>query len=261
MVMETLEMDTLPMPTSSGGSPITIVDTAKQANLIDWEDTENTSASITQEELEELVQNALTYAEENNLQEKLNKDTDGDGLLDVKEERTYGTDPLKADTDGDGLSDYDEIKIHKTSATKKDTDGDGLSDKKEIEEYKTNPSEKDSDSDSFDDLIEINAGSNPLEASSAPKDDDGNDIEDEWEELFQVKVKDGSQDSDEDGIPDKEEYSYGTNPLEKDTDKDGFTDAEEIYDMGSDPLLFTTTANMPVQITNPLDGLLCFYTS
>jgi hypothetical protein len=254
MVMETLEMDTLPMPTGSGGSPITIIDTATQANLIDWEDTENTSTPITQEELEELVENAKTYIEENNLEETLNKDTDGDGILDVKEEKTYGTDPLKTDTDGDGISDYDEIKTHKTSATKADTDGDGIPDYDEINKYKTNPLNKDSDGDSFEDMIEIKAETNPLQGSSFPQDSDGNKIEDEWEELFQIKVKDGSQDSDGDGIPDKEEYSYGTNPLEKDTDNDGFTDAEEIYDMGSDPLSFTTTADTPVQITNLKDG-------
>lgn len=38
----------------------------------------------------------------------VNKDTDGDGVLDW-EENLWGTDPLKADTDDDGVSDAEEI--------------------------------------------------------------------------------------------------------------------------------------------------------
>ena len=43
-----------------------------------------------------------------------NPDTDGDGLFDGLEVRTYKTDPLSVDSDGDGFSDYDEVRIHKT---------------------------------------------------------------------------------------------------------------------------------------------------
>ncbi len=42
-------------------------------------------------------------------------------------------------------------------------------------------------------------------------------------------------DSDEDGLTDKEEHRYGTNPYKMDTDGDRFTDKEEV-DAGSDPL-------------------------
>ncbi len=41
-------------------------------------------------------------------------DSDGDGLFDHEETKTYGTDPFAADTDGDGLSDGDEVLIHGT---------------------------------------------------------------------------------------------------------------------------------------------------
>ncbi len=43
------------------------------------------------------------------------------------------------------------------------------------------------------------------------------------------------QDKDQDGISDKEEYSYGTDPEKKDTDGDGYSDKVEI-ESGYDPL-------------------------
>jgi len=39
-----------------------------------------------------------------------NPDTDGDGLFDGEEVRSFGTDPLKSDTDGDGFSDGEEVR-------------------------------------------------------------------------------------------------------------------------------------------------------
>ncbi|MFA5954129.1 MAG: hypothetical protein WC817_01150 [Patescibacteria group bacterium] len=39
-----------------------------------------------------------------------NPDTDGDGLFDGEEVRSFGTDPLKPDTDGDGFSDGAEVR-------------------------------------------------------------------------------------------------------------------------------------------------------
>ncbi|MBI4250244.1 calcium-binding protein [Candidatus Uhrbacteria bacterium] len=44
-----------------------------------------------------------------------------------------------------------------------------------------------------------------------------------------------AQDSDEDGLSDKEETSYGTDPESIDTDKDGFSDYNEL-NSGYDPL-------------------------
>lgn len=42
-------------------------------------------------------------------------------------------------------------------------------------------------------------------------------------------------DSDQDGLTDEEEYSYGTNPHEADTDRDGYNDGAEVI-AGYDPL-------------------------
>ena len=64
----------------------------------------------------------------------LNKDTDGDGLLDGQEVFLYGTAPLEEDTDGDGLTDYAEVWLHFTDPTNPDSDGDGLPDKEELEQ-------------------------------------------------------------------------------------------------------------------------------
>ncbi len=61
-------------------------------------------------------------------------DTDGDGLLDSKEDQIK-TDPKKIDTDGDELTDRQEIEIYKTSPLKKDTDADGFSDGAEVRNF------------------------------------------------------------------------------------------------------------------------------
>lgn len=61
-------------------------------------------------------------------------DTDGDGLLDSKEDQIK-TDPKKIDTDGDELTDRQELEIYKTSPLKKDTDADGFSDGAEVRNF------------------------------------------------------------------------------------------------------------------------------
>lgn len=58
-------------------------------------------------------------------------DADNDGLTDA-EELTLGTDPNNFDTDGDGLDDGAENDIHGTNPREPDTDGDGTSDFDEI---------------------------------------------------------------------------------------------------------------------------------
>ncbi len=55
-------------------------------------------------------------------------DSDGDGLWDVDEQNTYGTNPYEWDTDGDGLSDRQEITETATDPNLYDTDGDGMGD-------------------------------------------------------------------------------------------------------------------------------------
>ncbi len=113
---------------------------------------------------------ALSKIQEETIEDIDTKDTDGDGLYDVYEEKGIRvsngeiiyTDPLKADTDEDGISDYEELggvitrtignekstnlslpiserksirttvaKKQKSSPRLKDTDGDGIADKKD----------------------------------------------------------------------------------------------------------------------------------
>ena len=71
-------------------------------------------------------------------------DSDDDGLPDVAERYTK-TDPHGRDTDGDQLADGDEVRLLFTSPLQADTDADG-----------------------FDDLVELKAGTDPLDAADRP---------------------------------------------------------------------------------------------
>jgi hypothetical protein len=61
----------------------------------------------------------------------ISDDPDYDGLM-TSEETALGTDPLNSDTDGDGLSDFDEVRTYFTDPLLTDSDGDGMSDFAEI---------------------------------------------------------------------------------------------------------------------------------
>ena len=64
-------------------------------------------------------------------------------------------------------------------------------------------------------------------------DDDG--MADAWELLyFGNLARDGTSDSDSDGLTDLVESEYGTDPHSLDSDGDGFKDADEV-EMGTDP--------------------------
>jgi len=81
-------------------------------------------------------------------------DSDGDGLLDVAETITYGTDPSSADTDVDGITDDVEINPYGTDPNDWDTDGDFLEDNDEFV-YGASPLVADSDGDSLSDGYEV----------------------------------------------------------------------------------------------------------
>ncbi len=49
-------------------------------------------------------------------------------------------------------------------------------------------------------------------------------------------VSQGYTDRDADGVSDRTERAYGTDPNRVDTDRDGAWDGEEIFDLGTDPL-------------------------
>ena len=112
----------------------------------------------------------------------------------------YDGDSFELDTDGDGISDGME-KIFGTDYKNPDTDGDGLTDYQEIYLTMTDPLKTDTD---------------------------GNGISDAQEDL------------DSDGLNNKAEFDYGTDPTCADTDRDNLTDYEEIYVYGTNPLIKDT---------------------
>jgi hypothetical protein len=65
-------------------------------------------------------------------------DSDADQLSNV-EELALGTDPLNPDTDGDGLNDYQEARSYGTSPLLIDSDSDGVSDYAEIITWNSDP--------------------------------------------------------------------------------------------------------------------------
>ena len=77
---------------------------------------------------------------------------------------------LIGDIDGDGLATYLEIQYN-TNASNYDSDSDGVNDWLEINAYSTNPLDPDTDQDGYLDGEEIDAGSNPLDPKSYPKDE------------------------------------------------------------------------------------------
>jgi outer membrane protein OmpA-like peptidoglycan-associated protein len=156
----------------------------------------------------------LTNKEEKELgTDPNNPDTDGDGLNDGEEIRTYKTNPLVADTDGDGLKDGAEVKTHKTDPTKADTDGDGLKDGEEVNKYKTDPLKADTDGDGLKDGEEVNAyKTDPL------RPDTDNDLLKDGEEVNQYKTDPLKADTDEGTVIDGKEVANNTNPLDPSDD-------------------------------------------
>lgn len=201
---------------------------------------------VTEEELEGMMSRLKLYMESEDYTEGQGADDDFDGLTNYMERKVYLTDYLNEDTDGDLLRDGEEILVHKTSPFLADSDGDGVSDYDEVKVYGTNPLKMDSDDDGFTDSIEIELGSDPLDEMVMPVDEDKNSVDDVWEETFAITVIDGIQDTDGDGVSDKVEYQWGTNPTLVDTDNDGYSDAEEILDYGTNPL----DSNDPGELEN-----------
>ncbi len=127
---------------------------------------------------------------------KMNVDTDGDGLCDYVEKEMLGTDYQKKDTDGDGLNDYSEVYLCDTDPLNADTGKTGVKD-----------SLKDTDGDKLTNAEEIKLGTSPT-----------------------------LTDTDEDGLNDYDEVNkHRTDPLKEDTDGDGISDNGEIK-LGLDPL-------------------------
>jgi outer membrane protein OmpA-like peptidoglycan-associated protein len=184
-----------------------------------------------------------------------NADDDNDGLTNP-DEKLLGTDPMNPDTDGDGLLDGAEVKTFKTNPLNPDTDGDGLKDGEEVMTYKTDPNKVDTDVDGLKDGEEaMKYKTDPLKADT---DDDG--LKD-GEEAMKYKTDPLKADTDGDGLKDGDEVmKYKTDPLNPDTDKDGLKDGEEVIKYQTDPLNPDTdsgTINDGTEVkrgTNPLDA-------
>lgn len=104
------------------------------------------------------------------------------------------------DNDEDGINNYYES-IYGTDKDKADTDGDTLSD--------------------FEELMAIGT-------DATLYDTDGNGI------------CDADEDFDEDGLTAIEELSYGTNTMAEDSDLDEISDYDEIFEIGTDPVMEDT---------------------
>ncbi len=192
-------------------------------------------------------------------------DTDGDGIADEDEDKTYASqfpclDSGNPDSDGDSILDGVEL-LSGTNPCKADTDGDGLMDGEEDGNHngiqdldETDPRRADTDEDGAPDGVELEWHTDPLLA-----DTDGDGIPDGLELHFSAVCKTisfeigaptcshpgvkGSQtvgiDSDGDGILDGAEdrnhngiWDEGElHPMLADTDGDGLSDAQEDKNM------------------------------
>lgn len=154
--------------------------------------------------------------------------------------------PSSEDTDNDGWLDAWEMKYFgalttiiadASSATGEDNDGLSFA---EEHLYGTDPTNTDTDSDGTSDLAEINAGTNPLDATNTPADSDSDGLPDWWEAAIgkhlpgQPTKLDPAADEDSDGATNLEEFNAKTDPTNSDTDGDGVSDGDEI-DAGTDP--------------------------
>ena len=209
------------------------------------------------------------------------KDSDNDGLSD-KEEAKYKTDPNNPDSDGDGKSDKEEVNkdsdgdgiIDALESAKLDSDNDGVVD--ELDSENNNP-HNDSDGDTFSNVVEKEANTNPLDPNSKPvikdldkdnipdevdSDIDGDGLSNKAEELIKSDPRnpdtdgdgklDGIEkgiDSDGDGVPDilesakidsdgdgvVDELDNDDKNKENDSDGDGYSNIAE-KKAGTNPL-------------------------
>ena len=155
-------------------------------------------------------------------------DDDNDGVPNAVEQ-ARGTNPRRADTDGDGLRDGWEAEhgmdprvpndaSDPRLAPDADPDNDGLANRRESE-LGTDPFQPDSDNDGLDDGWEsryADFGFDPLVPNvNGAVENTGPD-----------------EDLDGDGLTNREECEWGTDPGEPDTDRDGVSDGTEVAQSG-----------------------------
>ncbi len=190
---------------------------------------------LVKEKQEYMFGNARNYLNDQMTKRNQTIDTDKDGILDHIEVSKYGTNPKMADTDGDLAFDGDEIFKFKTDPLVADTDLDGLSDGEEFKKTKTSPLLRDTDGDGWNDK-EDTAPKDPLVPGQRQKES-------------------GIEDSDGDGLSNREEQDLGTNPNNADSDGDGIKDGQEIA-AGTNPNKFETELKEPeLTCTNLQSGM------
>lgn len=181
--------------------------------------------------------------------DSLKPDSDDDGLLDGAE-AAAGTSPLDADFDDDGLPDGWEARNGRNplvADVTSDPDGDGVPTAAELANG-TDPLDRDTDRDGLADNIELSGGTNPREADtdgdglvdgdevavhhSNPllADGDADGLPDDWEVEHGLAplVNDAAADPDADGLVNRSEYKYNSDPNNADTDGDGVSDRTEL---------------------------------
>lgn len=190
-----------------------------------------------------------------------NPDSDNDGIPD-REEIEQGTNPNNPDSDGDGIPDKEEIE-QGTNPTNPDSDNDGIPDGKDVNPTKPDVKELEPpvlDIKIVDGIITIDwasvtgAGNYLVYRNGELLEDvphDGRafysygfpfDGSKGFLEVVPVRAGengesdyDPNEDSDNDGLPNKDEETHGTDPQNPDTDGDGISDGDEVKN-GTNPL-------------------------
>ena len=107
--------------------------------------------------------------------------------------------------------------------------GDGIGDGSDNCPDVYNPDQADLNSNGIGDACEVIT------------DTDGDGIDDNWEmDHFGNLLKDGTLDTDCDGLSDLEEFQNDADPNDRDSDNDGLDDGDEVKNFGTDPLAWDT---------------------
>jgi hypothetical protein len=156
-----------------------------------------------------------------------NKDSDNDGILDLKDDKPKDFNNFTKEKQNELFSpDYNFSDKLRTffGLSPKDSDKDGLPDSYELKR-KMNANNTDSDNDGMYDGEEIIKGFNP---NNADQDKDGVlDGRDAYPKDIYKSVEESDTDTDGDKIGDRLEVYLKTNPFVKDSDNDGLSDSAD----------------------------------